>query len=222
MKKFDDLYRLACDRKGGSKALQSLMPAVASGTKLKRQTDAFYLSAMTRRIFRAGLKHSLVDARWPAFEEAFFGFDPEKLVLMSDAMLDERMQDKRLIRHWGKMKSIRHNAQFVLDVAQAEGSFGKWIAAWPAEDIVGLWLQLKKRGQQLGGHSAPAFLRMVGKDTWYPTRDVVAALVGQGVIDKAPASQRDQKLAQAAFNQWRQESGRPLAEISRILACTVG
>ena len=222
MKQFDDLFRLASARKGGSKALEALLPAVASARWLKQQPDAFYLSTMTRRIFRAGLKHSVVDARWPAFEAAFFGFDPEKLVLMPDAMLDERMQDRSLIRHWGKMKAIRHNAQFVQDVARAEGSFGAWLAEWPVEDIVGLWQQLKKRGQQLGGHSAPAFLRMVGKDTWYPTRDVVAALVGQGVIDKAPTSQRDQKQAQEAFNQWRVESGRPLAEISRILACTVG
>lgn len=222
MKQFADLYRLACSRKGGEQALQALLPEVATPDWLARQPDAFYLSAMTRRIFRAGLRHAVVDARWPAFEQAFFGFDPEKLVLMPDAMLDERMQDSRLIRHWGKMKAIRHNAQFVVDVAREHGGFGAWLSDWPETDITGLWLQLRKRGQQLGGHSAPAFLRMVGKDTWYPTRDVVAALVGQGVIDKAPASQRDQRLAQQAFNQWREECGRPLAEISRILACTVG
>ena len=125
MKQFDDLYRLACDRKGGARALEALLPEVASAEWLKQQPDAFYLSAMTRRVFRAGLKHSLVDARWPAFEQAFFGFDPEKLVLMPDAMLDERMQDRSLIRHWGKMKAIRHNAQFVHDVARAEGSCTK-------------------------------------------------------------------------------------------------
>ncbi|MCZ6455328.1 MAG: 3-methyladenine DNA glycosylase, partial [Alphaproteobacteria bacterium] len=34
--------------------------------------------------------------------------------------------------------------------------------------------------------------------------------------------QRDLKSVQAAFNEWRVESGRGLAEISRILAFSVG
>ncbi len=39
--------------------------------------DDRVFSVMTRRIFRAALNTSLVDAKWPAFEQAFFGFNPE-------------------------------------------------------------------------------------------------------------------------------------------------
>jgi 3-methyladenine DNA glycosylase Tag len=87
---------------------------------------------------------------------------------------------------------------------------------------VGMWWLLKKRGKQLGGNSGAAFLRMVGRDTWYPTADVVAALKAQNIIDKPPASQRDQKAAQAAFNTWQRESGWPQSHISKVLAFTVG
>jgi hypothetical protein len=38
------------------------------------------------------------------------------------------------------------------------------------------------------------------------------------VVDKTPTSQRDLKAVQAAFNEWRAESGHSLTEISRILA----
>ena len=41
---------------------------------------------------------------------------------------------------------------------------------------------------------------MVGKDTFVPTDDMVAALKAQGVIDKAPTSQKDLAAVQAAFN----------------------
>ncbi|MDF1781199.1 MAG: DNA-3-methyladenine glycosylase I [Alcanivoracaceae bacterium] len=222
MLKFDEILETACLRKGGMAPIEATFPAVAGARKLSNRSDAWYMSAITRRIFRAGLKHSLVDARWPAFEEAFFGFDPEKLVLMPDAMLDERMQDARLIRHWGKMKAIRPNAQMVLDLSREHGGFGRFLAQWPVSDTVGLWRVLSKQGKQLGGNSAPMFLRMVERDSWVPTRDVVAALVGQGVIDKSAASQRDQKAAQQAFNQWQEESGRPQSHISRVLAFTVG
>jgi len=41
---------------------------------------------------------------------------------------------------------------------------GGLIANWPVTDITGLWLLLKRQGNQLGGLSAPRFLRMVGKE----------------------------------------------------------
>lgn len=222
MMKFEQILETACLRKGGQRAVETMLPTVVEDDILAGRSDAWYLSTLTRRIFRAGLRHALVDARWPAFEEAFFGFEPEKLVLMPDEMLDERMQGTRLIRHWGKMKAIRPNARMVLDLSREHGGFGRFLASWPEDDITGLWRLLAKQGQQLGGNSAPQFLRMCGRDTWLPSRDVVAALVGQGVIDKSVASQRDQRAAQQAFNQWRAESGWPLAHISRVLSFTVG
>ena len=71
------------------------------------------------------------------------------------------------------------------------------------------------------GLSAPRFLRMVGKATFIPTDDMVAALKAQQIIDKAPTSQKDLALVQAAFNQWHAESGRPLCQLSVMLAHTV-
>lgn len=222
MLKFEQILETACLRKGSERIVEGMLPQVAGTRKLSGRSDAWYLSAITRRIFRAGLKHSLVDARWPAFEEAFFNFAPDKLVLMPDSMLDERMLDKRLIRHWGKMQAIRPNAQMVKGLSEEHGGFGRFLASWPKDDTVGLWRCLRQRGKQLGGNSAPMFLRMVERDTWAPTRDVIAALVAQGIIDKSVASQRDQKAAQQAFNQWQQESGRAQAHISCILALTIG
>ncbi|WP_286762137.1 DNA-3-methyladenine glycosylase I, partial [Pseudomonas sp. UBA2047] len=159
--------------------------------------------------------------KWPAFEQVFFGFDPEKVVLMGAEHLERLMQDQRIIRHLGKLKSVPRNAQMVLDIAKVHGSFGAFIADWPVTDIVGLWKYLAKHGNQLGGLSAPRFLRMVGKDTFVPTEDMAAALIAQKVIDKQPTSQRDLALVQQVFNQWHAESGRPLCQLSVMLAHTV-
>lgn len=96
------------------------------------------------------------------------------------------------------------------------------IAEWPGEDIVGLWTLLKKQGSRLGGNSGPMFLRLMGKDTFILTKDVFAALVNHGLMDKfSPNSQRDLQRVQEVFNQLHQESGRPLSHISRILAYTL-
>lgn len=79
----------------------------------------------------------------------------------------------------------------VLDLAREHGSFGNFLADWPETDIVGLWKLLSKRGNQLGGLSAPRFLRMAGKDTFIPSDDMVAALKAQEIIDKPPTSLKD-------------------------------
>ena len=221
MRDYKWLHEFCLNRFGSAKALEAMLPQPRSDAELRALSDDRYLSLISLRIFRAGLKHSLVDAKWPAFEEVFFGFDPEKVVLMGAERLENLMQDARLIRHLGKLKSVPRNAQFILDVRREKGSFGALIAGWPVSDIVGLWKYLAKHGNQLGGLSAPRFLRMVGKDTFVPTDDMVAALKAQGVIDKAPTSQKDLAAVQVAFNQWQAESGRPLCQLSVMLAHTV-
>ncbi|PWB32869.1 3-methyladenine DNA glycosylase [Pseudomonas sp. SDI] len=221
MRDYQWLHEFCLNRFGSAAALEAHLPQALSAAQLRAIGDDRYLSTLALRVFRAGLKHSLVDAKWPAFEQVFFGFDPEKVVLMGGEHLERLMQDTRIIRHLGKLKSVPRNAQMVLDIQQEHGSFAAFIAEWPLDDIVGLWKYLAKQGNQLGGLSAPRFLRMVGKDTFVPTNDVVAALVAQDIIDKQPTSQRDLATVQQAFNQWRADSGRPLCQLSMMLAYTV-
>ncbi|MFV3368547.1 DNA-3-methyladenine glycosylase I [Pseudomonas sp. NY15435] len=221
MRDYQWLYEFCLNRFGSVEALEARLPHCKSPAELAAVGDDRYLSLISLRIFRAGLKHSLVDAKWPAFEEVFFGFDPEKVVLMGGERLENLMQDARLIRHLGKLKSVPRNAQFVLDIAREYGSFGKLLADWPSSDIVGLWKLVAKRGSQLGGMSAPRFLRMAGKDTFVLSDDVVAALKAQEIVDKTPTSLKDLALVQAAFNTWQEQSGRPLCHISMMLSYTV-
>ncbi|MGE5272122.1 MAG: DNA-3-methyladenine glycosylase I, partial [Thiohalocapsa sp.] len=158
----------------GTTALEARLPTPKSPEQLAATPDDRYLSQMSLRIFRAGLKHALVDAKWPAFEEVFHGFAPRQLRAMSDEALEALLADSRLIRHWGKLKAVRDNAAAMLEVMAEHGGFGRWLAGWPGDDVVGLWEALAKGFSQMGGNSGPAFLRMVGKDTFILTPAVVA------------------------------------------------
>ena len=222
MRDYRWLEEYCLNRFGSRQALEARLPVARSADELRALGDDRYLSMLALRVFRAGLKHSVVDARWPAFEEVFFGFDPDKVVLMSAEHIERLMQDRRLIRHLAKLRSVPRNAQMVLDLRQEFGSMGNLIADWPAQDIVGLWRLLAKRGNQLGGLSVPRFLRMVGRDTFVTTADVLAALVGMGVLDRPVAtSQRDLATVQQAFNTLADQSGRTLGQLSAMLAFTV-
>ena len=221
MRDFQWMLGYGVNRFGSLPALEARLPQPASSAQLIAVSDDRYLSLIALRVFRAGLRHSVVDAKWPNFEEVFWQFNPDKVVLMSAEHIERLMQDTRIIRHLGKLKSVPRNAQMLLDIRQEFGSFGAFLAQWPEDDIVGLWRYLAKHGHQLGGLSAPRFLRMAGKDTFVLSDDVVAALVAQNIVIKRPTSQRDLAVVQEAFNTWQTQSGRPLCQLSMLLALTV-
>lgn len=219
---FDDFWNQAVQYHGDERLITQRFPVIKDASQLTQLSDAECLSLMTRRVFRAGMKHSLVDSKWPAFEQAFWGFSPEACRLIDGARFDVLMQDRALIRHWGKMKTIPVNAQFVLDVSQEYGSFSTFLAHWPTDNIVGLWTIIKKRGAYLGGDGASRLLRMIGKDTFVLTDDVVRALKNAGVVDSKPTSQKALKAVQSFFNELQKESSLPMSAISVVLAMSIG
>ena len=218
MTPFAEILAQAEARAGGAEALAGRMPDVSPPEALRRITDDRYLSLMSRRVFRAGIRHAVVDDRWPAFEEVFRGFEPGAVRAMSDEELEGLMKDERLIRHWGKIRATRDNAAAMERVAEEFGCFGDWLADWPAGDIVGLWAELAARFRQMGGNSAPRFLRMAGKDSFVLTPDVVRGLNRAGAWEGKPSGKRARAAVQQAFNAWAEESGRPLSHISVTLA----
>jgi hypothetical protein len=106
-------------------------------------------------------------------------------------------------------------------VAEKYGGFGAWLADWPGTNIVELWEALAKRFSQMGGNSGPTFLRMVGKDTFILTYAVTAALKHWGAVDAPPKNRKDRAAVQSCINAWAAETGRPLCQLSLILAASV-
>jgi 3-methyladenine DNA glycosylase Tag len=208
----------AAESRHGAEGIAARLVVPKTPAELAALPDDRYLSLMSLRIFRAGLKHELVDAKWPAFEEVWHGFDLARCARVWDEELEEILADRRLIRHLGKLRSIRTNAAAMLAVAAEHGSFGNWLAGWPGDDVVGLWEALAKRFAQLGGNSAPMFLRMAGKDTFVPTDSVTRGLVRWHAMPTPPTSRAERRAMQGIFNEWANETGRPLCELSLILA----
>lgn len=216
------LYDVVRQRFESDEAMEAYLPQALSAGELARQGDDRYLSAMTQRVFQAGMQHSVVDAKWPAFEEVFAGFEPAAVAGLSEADIERHMRDPRIIRHRAKLQTIPKNARFILDMRREQGrGFAAFIADWPVTDIIGLWRLLAKRGARLGGRSSAGFLRLVGKDTFLLTSHVVERLVIAQVVSGNPTSRRDQQAVQDAFNALRQDSGRPLCQLSALLALSI-
>ncbi len=222
METFSTLYDRALTRKGNRKTLEALVGKPQSTKALSKLDDSFILSEFSKKVFQSGFVWRVVRNKWPDFEEVFFDFDIDKLLMMPPDMLERKASDKRIIRNLRKVKSIQNNALMISDIRREHGSCAKWIAEWPSDNIIGLWDALKQKGDRLGGNTGPYGLRAIGKDTFLLTRDVEAYFRNQKLIDGGLRSKKSLQKIQHCFNHWREESGRSLQEISQVISFGIG
>jgi len=220
---FKTIRARAEKRKGGPAGLAKLLPPKPDAKALIKLGDDRVLAEMARRVFSAGFAWSVIETKWPGFEEAFQGFDPARLTFASDDYWDDLLKDTRIVRNGAKIMSVRHNAQFIMEIAGEHGSFGKMLAAWPSSDQLGLLDLLAKRGNRLGGNTGQMLLRFIGWDGFVTSKDVVACLRDAGLdLGEEVKSKRDLAKVQAQFDAWAKEAGLPYVHISRICALSIG
>jgi 3-methyladenine DNA glycosylase Tag len=223
MSSFDAIRVRAEKRKGGAAALARLLPPKPDPQALVKLQDDRVLAEMTQRVFSAGFAWSVIDAKWQGFEEAFLRFDPSRLAFEPDDFWDALTKDARIVRNGAKIGSVRDNARFIQDIAKEHGSFGRFLAAWPSSDEVGLLDLLAERGSRLGGNTGQMLLRFLGWDGFVTSKDVVACLREAGLdIAAEVKTKRDLAKVQAQFNAWAKETGLPYVHLSRICAFSMG
>ena len=222
MESIDKLYARAADRKGGERALTLLLSASENNQSLSTLPDDRFLSAFTKKVFQSGFVWRVVENKWTDFEETFFQFNVEKILMMPDEMLEQKASDPKIIRNFNKVKTIKANAQMIFEEQQNQHSFATFIAQWPSNNMIGLWEYLKKNGQRLGGNTGPYSLRALGKDTFLLTRDVEAYFRANHIITGGLQSKSSLKAIQTSFNQWQKTSDFSLSQLSRLVAYSTG
>lgn len=218
MRSYDEILAIAAARKGGVDKVLAGIPVPLSADELAAIPDARWLAQFARGILQAGISWKVVEAKWPGIEAAFLGFDITAMTFQPEGWADDLCTDTRIIRSPPKVRAILDNAAFIRRVRDESGSFGRRVGDWPGEDFAGLVQWLQAEGSRLGGATGPYALRQMGKDSYILSQDVVARLVAEGVVDKAPTSKKAWAAVQAAFNTWQAQSGATLTTISRVLA----
>lgn len=223
MIKFQTIEQRAVAKHGAVKFEEVLARrcAVRSPEEIAATTNDRFLAEATRMIFQAGFNWDVVDKKWDGFEKAFNGFDVHYWAMMADEEMGRLMQDKSIIRNAMRLASVGKNALYFKDLITEHGSVGAFFAAWNPDEYFENLMAMRKRTSRLGGTSGMIFLRRMGLESIVFSKDVVTALVANGVVEKLPNSKRDLAATQVAVSQWRSESGRTLSEISQILAMSV-
>lgn len=219
---FAAIYARAAERKGGENGLEAIVSQPLPQAAVTTLKDDRVLSAFTKKVFQSGFVWRVIEQKWPDFEALFFNFDVEKVLLLSDEMLEQRASDRRIVRNLKKVMTIRDNALMLNDIRLAHGSFGEFASRFTGAAIIDLWAYLKKHGERLGGNTGPYALRALGIDTFLLSRDVEGYFRAYDLISGGLTSKQSLTTIANTFADWQQQSGRSLQELSQILAYSCG
>lgn len=217
MRTFAGIAAIAEARKGSLDTILAGAAPVKTPEELAAIPDDRWLAQMAKGIFQAGISWSVVEAKWPGIEEAFHGFDPGRVSMIEGDAFDALLSDSRVIRSGAKIAAIRDNAATL----RAQPGMGRHVADWPATDFAGLIGWLSRDFSRLGGTTGQYLMRFMGKESFILSRDVLARLREEGVIDGPATSAKALQKVQSAFNAWKAESGLTLNQIGRVLAHSI-
>jgi len=220
MRCFDDLFAISAERKGGADALEAQLTKPKSAAELAQIPEDRWLAQFTKGVFQAGFNWQVIENKWDGFEAAFHGFDVDRCAFMHDEDMDRLMSNTDIVRNGPKIRTVLENAHFIQSLRE-DGGAGKVLGGWASTDYVSQLEFMKKGGSRIGGATGQYALRFLGKDSFILSRDVVARLIAEGIIDKHPTSKGAMKKVQETFNIWMDQSGRSLTEISRVLAMSL-
>jgi DNA-3-methyladenine glycosylase I len=132
--------------------------------------DRAYFEMLTWFVFGAGLNWRLLRSKWPAFGQAFDGFDYEKVARYTPKKVERLMSNAGIVRNEKKVLGAIENAREMRTIA-ADGGMTRWLRSYRGDTDM-LLHDVKKRFHHIGDVTARMFLTTVGAieyRTWEPT-----------------------------------------------------
>jgi DNA-3-methyladenine glycosylase I len=130
-----------------------------------------YFTALSWFVFGSGLNWRVLKMKWPAFLEAFAGFDPATVAAYNERDIDRLLADAGIIRNGRKIVGTIENARQLRAIAAESGGMTAWLRGF-GTDVDGLARAVKKRFSHMGDVTTRMFLSAVGAieySSWKPT-----------------------------------------------------
>jgi DNA-3-methyladenine glycosylase I len=86
--------------------------------------------------FQAGLSWKTVLNKREGFREVFYGFDPQKVSIMTDKEMEAARNNPSIIRNRLKIKSAVGNAKVFLKLQEIHGSFDSYIWSFTDGQVI--------------------------------------------------------------------------------------
>jgi 3-methyladenine DNA glycosylase Tag len=131
----------------------------------KHPTDSEYFENLSRCVFQSGLNWATIAERWPAFREAFEGFEVAHVAGYGATDIARLMGDARIIRNRNKILATIHNAREFERIMNEYGSIAIWLNSLDkSNNYQGVVRRITSRFKHVGSTSVPLWLYSVGED----------------------------------------------------------
>ena len=130
--------------------------------KIHPKSLADYMEVMTRVVFEPGLNWTVIEAKWPGFREAFYGFDPLIVAGLTPADVEALLLDSRIIRNRKKIEATIYNAGEMIALEREFGDFRSYLRSHGSYDATAR--DMRSRFKFLGESGIYHFLYVVGED----------------------------------------------------------
>lgn len=80
-----------------------------------------YLEVISKVVFQSGMSWKMIENKWPGIQEAFDGFDVNKVADYDERDIERLSQDTRVIRNYKKLVAITSNARKLLELDKQHG-----------------------------------------------------------------------------------------------------
>ena len=121
-----------------------------------------YLEIMSKSVFQSGMSWGVVESKWEGIREAFQNFDIEMVADFHEKDIEDLTKDTRVIRHARKLAAVVHNAQKILELDEAYGSFQQYLRSHGSFDAT--VRAMRRDFKYLGPTGIYIFLYRVGEE----------------------------------------------------------
>lgn len=130
--------------------------------KITPQSLNDYLEIMSKSVFQSGMSWKVIENKWPGTREAFRGFDIHAVANFNEKDIEDLTKDTRVVRNYRKLMSIVSNAQKILELDKAHGSFQRYLRSHGSFDET--LNAIRKDFKFMGPSGIYVFLYVVGEE----------------------------------------------------------
>jgi 3-methyladenine DNA glycosylase Tag len=128
-------------------------------------SDSAYFENLSRCVFQSGLNWATIASKWPAFREAFEGFEIARVAGYDSVDIARLLGDERIIRNRNKILATLHNAREFERIIKESGSVPTWLDSLDKSNNYNVIIHKSaSRFKHVGATSIPLWLYSVGED----------------------------------------------------------
>jgi DNA-3-methyladenine glycosylase I len=93
----------------------------------KPQRNSGYFEKLTQAVFQAGFSWKVVRSKWPNFQEAFDGFEIDRVASYDERDVERLLADEGIVRNARKIQATIENARIAQGLVAEHGSFHAYL-----------------------------------------------------------------------------------------------